>query len=113
MSRIPSLPVPGVSLQEIFTTGALVAANANVTSAWVDVRTLARLLVSRTATAGAYVLEIEWSRDGVTLDITQVLAVGNNAAVETMVAAPFVRFRVRNTDPLAAFTSHKTNVFGR
>lgn len=113
MSRTPGLAPTGLPLQEVFSSGTLVAANANVVSAWVDVRTLARLLVSRAATAGAYVLEIEWSRDGIAVDIIQTLAVGNNSAVEVLVAAPFVRFRVRNTDALVAFTAHRTNAFGR
>lgn len=111
--RTPSLAPVALPLQEIWTVGALVAAGANVQSGWVDVRTLARLLVSRMATSGVYNLDIEWSRDGATVDITQVLAVGNNGGVQLDVLASFVRFRVRNTDALAAFTAHRTNVFGR
>lgn len=113
MTRTPSLALPASSLSEIFTSGTLIAANASVQSAFISVTLLDRLRVSRTSVAGAYAFEIDWSRDGVAVDLTQAVAVNNNAGVEVLVFLPFVRFRVRNTDALAAFTSHRTNVFGR
>lgn len=115
MSRIPSLPIPPtiVSLAEIFTSGTLVAATGSVQSGFLDVRNFNMLRISRTATAGAYALEIDWSRDGVNVDLTQAVALNNNSGIEVLVFLPFVRIRVRNTDALAAFTAHRTNVFGR
>lgn len=113
MTRTASIAPPALPLQELWTTSTLVAANGNVQSGFINVAALARLLVSRTATAGAYTFEIEWSRDGAAVDIVQVVAVGNNSGQEIVVLSPFARFRVKNTDVALAFTAHRTNVFGR
>lgn len=113
--RVPSLAQPPAAkpLSQVHTFSDLVGTNASVASGFIDVRNLDVLRVSRTATGGAYAFEVEWSRDGVAVDLTQALAVNNNAGAEIAVFLPFARFRVRNTDSLAAFTAHRTNVFGR
>lgn len=113
MSRTPSLALPPAEMVSLWTNNTLVAANGNVASGFISVSTLDRLRISRTSAAGAYALEIDWSRDGVAVDITQTIAVNNNSGLEVQVFLPFIRVRVRNTDALAAFTSHRTNVFGR
>lgn len=113
MSRIPGLAPPVAPLSEIWTDNTLVANNGNKVSPWVSVTSVDRLRAMRATTAGNYSLEIDWSRDGETVDAVQTVAVGNNAGVEILVFAPFARFRILNTDALAAFTSHRTNVFGR
>lgn len=113
MLRIPSLPAPPQPLVEVWTDGTLVGPNGNKLSSWAEVGTMDKLRISRVSTGGTYVLEIHWSRDGVSVDVTQNLNIANNSGDEVLVFAPFVRFQVRNTDALAAFSSHRTNVFGR
>lgn len=101
------------SLREVWTSGVLVAAAGSDVSGWVDVRQHDALRIARTHAGGAYALEVDWSRDGVAVDVTQALTVANNASAEVLVAAPFARLRVRNTDGVAAFTAHRTIVHAR
>lgn len=100
------------AISQLWTSGTLVAGLGNDTSAWVNVETFNFLLLSRAVTGGVYAFEVEWSRDGVAVDIIEALVVANNVSLEKRVAAKFARFRVKNTDALP-FTAHRTNVFGR
>lgn len=113
MTRIPSLATGPTPLQVLWSDGSLVAGGANVASGWIDCTNLDSLRLLRTSAGGAYALEVDWSRDGAAVDVTQVLALNNNNSGELAVAAKFARFRVRNTDAVAAFTAHRTTVHGR
>lgn len=106
------ISLPAV-LQELWTSGTLLAANGSEASPWVDLSYVDSLRIGRTHAGGAYALEVDWSRDGATPDITQAIVLANNDTGELAVAARFARFRVRNTDGVSAFTAHRTNVFGR
>jgi hypothetical protein len=77
-----------------------------------DVASRARLFLGRASTGGAYQLDLEWSRDGATIDLTETVAVGDATTVGKEVAMPFVRVRVRNTGG-TAFTAHRTTVTAR
>ena len=96
-----------------WTDGTLVAASGSVASGWLDVVGANVLRIGRTHAGGAYAFEIDWSRDGVTVDFTEAVTVANNTTVEKPVAMPFARLRVRNTDAVAAFTAHRTTVYRR
>lgn len=113
MTRIPSIPTGPTPLQVMWSSGSLVAGGAAVDSGWVDLTNLDSLRLMRAHAGGTYVLEVDWSRDGAAVDITQVLALNNNTTGELAVAARFARFRVRNSDALNAFTSHRTTVHAR
>lgn len=97
----------------LWTENALVAAAGSVTSAWIDVSARDLLRIGRTSAGGVYAFEIEWSRDGAAVDVTEVVVVGNNTTLEKRVGMAFARFRVRNTDAAAAFTAHRTTVTAR
>ncbi len=115
MTRTPSLPQSGVPvpLGTLWTDSTLVAAAGAVASPWFEVTNLGSLFFIRAATGGVYALEVDWSRDGVTVDVTQAVTVANSSSAQLLVAARFARFRVRNTDGTAAFTAHRTTVSGR
>lgn len=100
-------------LQELWTNGVLIAGNGNEVSPWIDLAYIDSLRIGRTHAGGTYAFEVDWSRDGAVVDITQVVAVANNETGELAVAARYARFRVKNTDGITAFTAHRTNVFGR
>lgn len=101
------------ALQELWTDGTLVGGGGSVSSPWLDLTLLDSLRLMRTHAGGTYSLEVDWGRDGATVDVTQALTLANNESAELVVAARFARFRVNNTDGLNAFTAHRTNVFGR
>lgn len=101
------------ALQLLHTSGTPLAVASSEESAWVNVETVAHLFISRATTGGTYGFEVDWSRDGVAVDLTEVVTVADDTSVERRVAAKFARFRVRNTDAAVAFTAHRTNVYGR
>lgn len=96
----------------LWTDSTLVAALGNKLSDWINVAGQETLRISRNVAGGAYAFEIEWSRDGVTIDFTEVVVTTEDDSVEQPVAAEFARFKVRNTDVALAFTAHRTNVYG-
>lgn len=100
-------------LQLLLTADSLLTAGAAEASGWVDLANVEHLRIGRSSTGGVYVFEIDWSTDGAVADFTETVAVANNGTTEKPVAARFARFRVRNTDAVAAFTSHRTTVHGR
>lgn len=99
-------------LDLLWSDGTLVAAAGNVVSAWVDVRTHEELRISRNQAGGVYAFEIDWSRDGSTVDFTEAVGTTEDDQVSQPIAATHARFRVRNTDAVNAFTAHRTNVYG-
>lgn len=99
-------------LQELQVFTQLLAVGANEQGAWRNVDQVAVIVVSRTATGGTYVIEVDWSRDGVAVDLVETLAVPNNGRLEVRPAARFARFRVHNTDAVTAFTAHRTLAYG-
>ncbi len=101
------------ALALLFTSGDLLAAGAAAASGFVDVSAVDQLVIGRTAAGGAYAFEVDWSRDGAAVDFTEVVAVAQATTTTKKVATAFARFRVRNTDGVAAFTAHRTNVAGR
>lgn len=100
-------------VDELWTSGTLVAASGADVSPWLDLTLIESLLLARTATGGAYALEIDWSRDGATADVTEAITLANNTSTKIPAATRFARVRVRNTDGVAAFTAHRTTVHGR
>jgi hypothetical protein len=60
--------VPDLDL--LWTDGTLVAALAQVQSAWLNVKGAEELRISRNVSGGTYAFEIDWSRDGATVDYT-------------------------------------------
>lgn len=100
-------------LNVLHSDGTLVAAAGASVSGWQDVSNFDVITISRTAAGGVYAFEIEWSRNRSVVDVTEVVTVGNNGRVDIKPAAPFARFRVRNTDAVTAFTAHRTNVVAK
>lgn len=88
----------------------LVAFGANVASSFVNLLYYEDMLVGRTATGGTYAFEIDWSADGTTVLITEVFVVANNTTLRIPTAAPYARFRVKNTDGAVNFSAHRTFV---
>lgn len=98
---------------EIWSDGTLLAAGGAVASPWVDLRGFDSLVISRNQVGGTYAFEVDWSRDGATVDLTEAVATVEDDQVAQPIAATYGRFRVRNTDAVNAFTAHRTNVFGQ
>lgn len=95
----------------LWTSGTLVPGGGNDQSGWVSVKGAETLRISRNVAGGAYAFEIDWSRDGVSVDLTEAVTTVEDDSIEQPVAAQFARFRVRNTDALMAFSAHRTNVY--
>jgi hypothetical protein len=104
-----------VQFMELFTDDTLIAAGEAVTSEWLDFQALNvdTMLMTRSSTSNAYVLEVDWSSTGTTADVTEVVLVANDTSVTKTIAARYGRVRVRNADAGVAFTSHRTVVTGR
>jgi len=102
---------------ELFTTDVLLTHGESIVSDWFDFRTLQvdSLRISHTRSGDGYSLEIDWSRDGITADLTEVLQAGgaNNTSTSKMVATRYGRIRVTNTSTTIDFTAHRTIVVGR
>jgi hypothetical protein len=111
--RQDSLPTGPTILEVLWSDGTLVAGGGAVDSGWIPLSSLDSLRLIRRHAGGAYALEIDWSRDGATVDVTEVLGLANRTSGELAVAARYARFRVRNTDALNAFTEHRTTVHAR
>lgn len=111
--RIPSLPVDLTPLAEVWTSGALIAGGGTDASPFADLTSRETLRIIRTSAPDTYAFEIDWSRDGATVDVTEVIAVANNARASVTVGARFARFRVRNTSATVALTAHRTTVSAR
>lgn len=110
--------MPGLgaaAFQMLFTSNTLLAAGGSSVSAWFDIQALGitALFLGRSAAGGVYVLEVDWSRDGVAVDVTEAVTPGNNATLKKEPGMRHCRFRVRNTDAVVAFTAHRTTVHGR
>lgn len=101
-----------VAIGQKFTDGTLIAISSEVVSGWLDLEKVAHLHITRTATGGTYDFQIDWSRDGVTADVTETVTVGDNASVEKQVATRYARFRIRNTSGVIAFSAHRSVVSG-
>ena len=101
------------ALALLWTNATLLGTNGSAASEWIAVAQYDVLRIGRTSAGGTYAFEVDWSRDGVTSDLTEVVAVGNNITVEKPVGAAFARFRARNTDAVSAFSAHRTNVYAR
>lgn len=108
-----AVAVSSLAVAQLFANAALLAAGAVVESAWIDVSSIEALFILRKSTGGAYAFEIDWSRDGVAVDIVEVVATTNNGGIKKEIGVKFARFRVRNTDAVTAFTNHLTVVNGR
>ena len=99
--------------QALYENGTAIATTSQVESGFIDVRNFNKLVISRKATGGVYVFEIDWSDDGVTADVTETVSTVNNDQVDQPVASKYAKFRVKNTDGSVAFTNHKTSVMGQ
>lgn len=98
-------------LDLLWTDATLVGISGAVASPWVNVRGQEDLRISRNQAGGTYQFEIDWSRDGVTVDFTEVVNTVEDDQVSQPVGAEWARFRVRNTNTTVAFTAHRTNVY--
>ena len=98
---------PGPHL--VWSDGTLVPAAGSAASGFQKVGGHERLVIGRTATGGTYGFEIDWSRDGTTVDFTQAVTVADADSASVDICAPYARFRVNNTGG-ADFTAHRTNV---
>lgn len=110
--EVKSISSPA-TVNNLWVTTPLLAASGSAVSGWFDVSQLESLYIMRNWAGGAYAFEIDWSRDGVAVDIVEVVATSNNVPLVKPVAAKFARFRVRNTDAISAFTTHLTVVNAR
>lgn len=115
MTRTVSLPTDVLidPLVLSWSDGTLLAATAAVDSGFIDLADRDSVRVVRTATAGTYALEIDWSRDGVAVDVVETVTPVNNTSAKINVATRFARFRVRNTHATDAFTAHRTTISAR
>lgn len=93
-----------------FTDGTLLAANSEQVSGWLEVGGHENIRIGKTSTGGTYALEIDWGRDETTVDWTETVVVPEGGTVSVDIPAPFARIRVSNTDGVAAFSAHRTNV---
>lgn len=98
-------------LDLLWTDDSNVAANGNVVSGWINVKGAEEVRISRNSSGGAYAFEIDWSRDGVTVDYVDPVTVPDDDSVTVQTAGLFARFRVRNTDAVLSFNAHRTNVY--
>lgn len=96
-----------------WTDGTLLAASGSASSGWLSVDTKDKLHIIRTHAGGTYALEIEWSRDGSTTDITETVTTTNDARTSVEVAAPYAKVTVKETGGTTAFTTHRTTVYAR
>lgn len=115
-TAVVSSVAAATALAELWTDATLIAANANATSAWMDVSTRDELRIGRTTAGGTYAFEVDWARadpGAGAADITEVVVVANNTTVNKPVGMAWARFRARNTDAVTAFTAHRTVVSGR
>lgn len=108
-----STPPPVFSL--VFTDATLIAAASSVVSGWFDLESAgARFLhMLRASTGGTYALEVDWSRDGAAVDVTEALTPANNASITKDAVTRYCRIRIRNTDGVAAFTAHRSTITAR
>lgn len=97
-------------LDVLWSDGTLVAAAASAQSGWINVAGQEELVISRNQAGGTYAFEIDWSRDGATVDFTEAVTTTEDDQVNQPVALPWARFRVRNTDGVNGFTAHRTTV---
>lgn len=100
-------------VRTLWSSNTLLAISSEAVSGWVDVSRLDQLMIMKSSTGGTYSFEVDWSRDGVTVDIVEIVAVTEDTSVVKSVASLFVRLRVRNTSGAAAFTEHLTVVNAR
>lgn len=99
-------------LDLLWTDGTLLGTGASVLSGWFNVRGAQELRISRASSGGTYAFEIDWSRDGANVDLTESVNTNDNNQASRPTAASWARLRVRNTDALNDFTAHRTNVYG-
>ena len=99
--------------QPLWETATAVGTTSQVESGFIDTSRYNKVTISRKATGGVYVFEIDWSNDGVTADVTETVTTTNNDQVDQPVANRYAKFRVKNTDGAVAFTNHKTSVVGQ
>lgn len=102
-------------LEQLWAEDDLLAAAAVVESDWIDTSRYHELVYMRSHTGGAHLLEVAWSRDGVTADFVgrELWAPPTSPGGSRVpVMGRFARFRVTNTGG-TAFTAHKTVVQGR
>ncbi len=100
---------PGSTL---WASTALIAALGSAESGWTKVAADPVLTIGRQTTAGTYAFEIDWSRDGVTVDFTETVVIAGGTTVVKHSGAVWARFRARNTDAALPFTAHATVVTG-
>ncbi len=98
-------------LDLLWTDATLVGISGAVVSGWTNVRGQQELRISRNQAGGTYGFEIDWSRDGATVDFTEAITTTEDDQVNQPIAAEWARFRVRNTSTTAAFTAHRTLVY--
>lgn len=98
-------------VQIIWTDGTNVGAASNVVSGFFNLGMKKDIRIGKVSVGATsvYAFEIDWSRDGSSVDFTETVVVTDLSSVTKNVAAPFARFRIRNTGA-GAFTSHRTNV---
>lgn len=92
------------------------AANGSVVSGILDLQALGvkDLHIRRKSAGGNYQFEIEWSRNAdMSNPLTEVVARTDGTSGTKTAAARYCRIRVRNVDPVTAFSSHLTAVEGR
>lgn len=99
-------------ITEFWFTSTLVAALANVESGagFGFFQKNENFYIAKVNVAGTYVLEIDWSRDGSGVHVTETVTISDNVPIVKPVALPFAKFRVKNTHATNAFTTHRTYV---
>jgi hypothetical protein len=98
-------------LQPVWEDGTLVTTATPVVSPWKNVEGYDTLRVVKSHVTGTYALDVDWSNDGLTVDVNESIAAVNNDAVDQPVANKFARFRITAT--VANFTAHRTDIYGK
>jgi hypothetical protein len=104
------VPAPTKRVVQVFSDTSLIAALAQVQSAWLD-HSSPSLFITRTSTNGTYAFEIDWSRDGgSTIAQTDTITTTGGVTAVVPTQGRWARLRVKNTHATLAFTAHSTVV---
>lgn len=97
---------------DIWANATLIAGLAQQQSGWIDIGKRAPMCeILRTSTAGTYVFEIDWSRDGgATTESTDTITAPAGTVTPITGKARWCRCRVKNTHATTAFSAHNTVV---
>lgn len=104
-------------IDTLWSSDVLIPAMGQDQSEWIDVadkKFHRELMIGKVSGGvGVYMMELDWSNDATVKLITETIGMVDNFPQMRPVVAKYVRIRVRNTDPVNAFTQHITFVNAR